>query len=157
MAYIDRDHFIALLERLGSDRDSDVLEAGREIHRTLHEAGLTWHDLLIPDEEDDQAGEFDEDDDDYETDQADDLEDEEGEDYEYEEDDDEELADEYEEPVSDTDQDRALILRILKEFKVTEDTRDDLNDLKDDIDAGVFTQSDRRYLHALLARLEGQK
>lgn len=161
MAYIDRDHFIALLERLGSDRDSDVLEAAREIHRTLHEGGVAWNDLLIPD--DDQADEFDEEDEDEDDDterqrgRSDDFEDEDDEDYEYEEDDDDDLPDEYEEPVSDTEQDRALIVRILKEFKVTEDTRDDLNDLKDDIDAGVFTQSDRRYLHALLARLEGQK
>jgi len=50
-----------------------------------------------------------------------------------------------------------MIERILRDFNVSEDTRDDLKDLKDDIDEGLFTLSDRRYLHALLARLEGQK
>ena len=156
MAYIDRDQFIALLERLGSDRDSDVLEAAREIHRTLHEAGIAWNDLLIPDDQgEDQADQFDEEDGDYEPDSNEEYEDED--DYEYDEDEDDELPDEYEEPVSDTTQDLALVQRILKEFKLSEDTRDDLNDLKEDIDAGVFTESDRRYLHALLARLEGQK
>lgn len=160
MAYIDRDQFIALLERLGSDRDSDVLAAAREIHRTLHEAGIDWNDLLIADEdeeEDDEDEDRLDEEDEYEADEDDDFEDDDEEEYEYEDDDDASSSDEDDEPVDDTDDDRAMIERILRDFKISEDTRDDLKDLKDDIDEGLFTLSDRRYLHALLARLEGQK
>lgn len=155
MAYIDRDHFLALLERLGSDRDADVLEAAREIHRSLHEAGIGWNDLLIPDEEDDDEDDDDEDrfDEEEEYEQDEDDEDDEDEEYDYED----ELDSEDDEPVDDTVEDRALIERILRDFEVSEDTRDDLKDLRDDIDEGLFTEADRRYLQALLARLEGQK
>ena len=158
MAYIDRDQFIALLERLGSDRDSDVLRAARDIHRTLHEAGISWNDLLIPDGEDDESEPLDEEENEYESESEEDFDDdyEDDEDQDYE-DDDEEFEGEDEEPVSDTKEDRDLIQRILKEFKVSQETRDDLKDLQEDIDAGVFTESDRRYLHALIARLQGSK
>lgn len=53
MAELDRAGLIALLERLGSADDATVLEAARALHRMREEAGLSWNELIRPDEEDD--------------------------------------------------------------------------------------------------------
>ena len=37
-----RDDVLELLEKLGSDRDEDVLEAAREVHARITAAGMTW-------------------------------------------------------------------------------------------------------------------
>ncbi len=70
-----RDDVIELLEKLGSDRDEDVLEAAREVHARITAAGMTWEDLLVSDggaaAENDDTGADDTDDDD--TDDADDT------------------------------------------------------------------------------------
>lgn len=46
---LDRDEIIRLLDRLGSDQDTDVLEAARELRAQLNAAGLDWDELLIAD------------------------------------------------------------------------------------------------------------
>jgi hypothetical protein len=44
-----RDDLIALLERLGDDSDEDALDAARQLHAHVTDAGLTWAELLVPD------------------------------------------------------------------------------------------------------------
>lgn len=163
MPYLDRNSFIALLEQLGSDNDQEVLAAARELDARVRAAGVGWHELLTPARNgDDQRHEQDEDeyDEDYDED-----------DYDEDDYDDEEPVDsDIDEPgrreteavvlerqrggAAGADQDSAeLIDRLLQEFDLSEETRQDLLDLKQDIAAGEFTAMDRRYLEALSARL----
>lgn len=48
MPHIDRDSFVALLDRLGDADDAAVLAAAREIDARVRGAGLDWNDLLVP-------------------------------------------------------------------------------------------------------------
>lgn len=48
MPHLDRDSFIALLDRLGDADDAAVLAAARAIDARVREAGLDWNDLLAP-------------------------------------------------------------------------------------------------------------
>jgi hypothetical protein len=46
---LDRSGLIEQLQRLGADNDATVLEAARAIHRKALESGLSWDDLIRPD------------------------------------------------------------------------------------------------------------
>jgi hypothetical protein len=48
MPNLDRDSFIALLNRLGDPDEAEALAAAREIDRRVRESGLTWSELLVP-------------------------------------------------------------------------------------------------------------
>ncbi len=45
-----RDEFIAILNRLGSDEDEEVLQAARQAHAQIAASGMSWEDLLVPEE-----------------------------------------------------------------------------------------------------------
>ena len=51
MASLDRPAIIELLGRLGAESEQTVVQAARELHAKVGEAGLTWDDLLRPDSE----------------------------------------------------------------------------------------------------------
>jgi hypothetical protein len=126
---LDRDDVIALLKRLGSDRDENVLEAARQVHVLITAAGMTWEELLIPDE---AAGD---------SDAAEDH----------------DLADEDAEPPVDQAKKNAdslaLIDKMLAKSGISEDFREELTDYKADIAEGDFGDADHRYLRALYKRL----
>ena len=137
---LKRDDIIELLNKLGSDRDEDVLEAARQAHARIAEAGVTWDDLLVPDGTD------------------------EPEEDEYEEPEDEPDEDEYEGPEDEPDkapaakagndaESRKLIDKLLARKGISDDLRAELNGYKADIAGGEFSEADRRYLNALHARL----
>lgn len=166
MPHLDRDSFVALLDQLGNDDDQEVLAAARTIHRRVTEAGLTWDLLLLPapSEEDDDVEdeeevdeEFDDDEDYLDDEQIDpdegDLADPDG----------DALPDEDDRPTSSRKRrsakaadDHAMIDRILKTYDISPQTREDLEELKQDIDEDEFTDDDRRYLQALENRLRGR-
>lgn len=165
MPYLDRDSFIALLEQLGSDNDQDVLAAARELDARVRAAGVGWTDLLTPEGDDDDQ-DFGDDEDDYDDYEGDDEDD----DYEDEAADgdlgDADLSDADSEMPAEPEPERRpdtaaadrqdsaeLIDQLLGEFDLSDETRQDLLDLKQDIAAGEFTAMDRRYLDALRARL----
>lgn len=50
MKELDRDRVVSLLGQLGELDDSQVLEAGRELHKLVTNANLGWDDLLVADE-----------------------------------------------------------------------------------------------------------
>jgi len=50
MADLDRTQLIDLLGRLSDGDDAVALAAAREVSRKLTEAGLTWNELLQPDD-----------------------------------------------------------------------------------------------------------
>lgn len=57
MASLDRTALIELLDRLGSNDDATVLEAGRAVHRMAAEAGVSWDDIIPVDRDDDVSPE----------------------------------------------------------------------------------------------------
>lgn len=47
-ANLDRAEFVALLRKLGSESDAEVLTAARDLHAKVTVAGVAWEDLLVP-------------------------------------------------------------------------------------------------------------
>jgi hypothetical protein len=155
MPYLDRESFIALLDQLGSENDDEALAAARELDRRVRAAGIGWDELLTPeedDEDDDEGAEEDFEDEDEDEDADDEAFGEEAGEAE-----DMDLEDEEARPpragAVEGEDDAALIDRMLGEFELSDETRQELLDLKQDIAAGEFTDMDRRYLAALETRL----
>ncbi len=181
---LERDDLVGLLKRLGNEPDEEVLEAARQVHARITAAGMTWDDLLIPDQADDETADFDEADeadasddtdeaddadDSDDTDDADDAEyegeedgEDEGEDEEDEEDGDEEDEDdESAEPTAETAGKNAetltLIGKLLAKSGISQDLREELQGYKTDIAEGDFREADRRYLQAISERLSKRR
>lgn len=175
---LSRDDVIAWLEKLGAERDQEVLEAARQVHARIAASGMTWEDLLVSDggdtgatgENDDTDDDTDtDDDDDYDTDdddnadEADEADDDESADDTGESDDiddDDESPDPEEETTPPTGKagkkhadSMALIGELLAKSDISADMREELEGYKADIAAGEFTTGDRRYLSAAHKRL----
>ena len=140
---LERQVVIELLNKLGSDQDEEVLEAARQAHARVTAAGLSWEDLLVPEESED-----------------DDLDEEDFADEEDEEEEDGEL-DEPEPEAEESPAERAeknapslqLIEKLLAKSDISETLREELDGYKADIADGEFDEGDRRYLRALEGRL----
>ncbi len=183
---LKRDEVVGLLKRLGSEPDEDVLEAARQVHARITAAGMTWDDLLVPDQAADEADDFDDTDDAEDTDDTDDAED--AEDFDDTDDADdaddtddaddaddtdnaddtdaddagyEDLEDESAEPAAETAGKNAasltLIGKLLAKSGISEDLREELKGYKADIAEGDFREADRRYLRAISERLSKRK
>jgi hypothetical protein len=137
MPNLDRDSFIALLNRLGDPDEAEALAAAREIDRRIRESGLTWSELLAPpssatnaENYDDYRGAFTDDD----------------------------LFDMTPgRPRESYGSDTALIEELLTNQDLTPETRQELIDFKSDIAEGEFTDMDAKYLRDLHARLSRQQ
>jgi len=142
----DRDGVIELLGKLGDPDDAEALAAARKLHEQISGAGLTWDDLLIPEEGATVSGAsiVADDDDDY-----DDVEDADDGDPGPAADDGEAVA------TGEAATDLKLIERLLSGKEVSSSLREELEGYKEDIKEGEFTTSDRRYLEALDKRLSG--
>ncbi len=143
-----RDEVIELLNRLGSDRDEDVLEAAREVHARITAAGTTWEELLVPDG---AAAESDDEIDDDADDADDDT-------------DDAEFLDPEDETTRPADaagakhaDSIALIDKLLAKSDISSDMREELEGYKTDIAAGEFDTRDRRYVSAVYKRLSKRR
>jgi hypothetical protein len=157
---LERDDIVGLLKRLGNEPDEEVLEAARQVHARITAAGMTWDDLLIPDQADDETEDFDEADDSDDTDDADDSDDtDDADDAEYEDEEDEE--DEGAEPTAETAGKNAetltLIGKLLAQSGISQDLRDELEGYKTDLAEGDFREADRRYLQAISERLSKRR
>ncbi len=130
MPFMDRDNFIALLERLG-DRDDDVaLDAARTIHARVADSGFGWTDLLVPAPSDAAA----------DTPQAAPV----------------PQADPPPAPTLTVDGDIIAVLDgLLAHPEISTDTRLDLQAMKDDAESGRLDPGDERYARALAVRLSG--
>lgn len=131
MAEISRIELLALLQRLGSAEDAEVLAAARELNRRVTEANLAWGDLIAAEAagEDGPEGGLDD------------------------------LGGAHAEdgPVGgDLAADLALVDRLLAGLALATDTRDDLETIRRDIQRGDFTALDRKYLQDLAKRLQGR-
>jgi hypothetical protein len=129
MPFLDRQGFISLLERLGDPDDAVVVRSAREIHRRMQAAGVSWDELLrAPAEDDDSL-----------TSSAMPV--------------DPELLDL---PADAAVDDLALIDGLLAGDALSETTRQEIEDMRADIQRGDFTARDRKYLQDLAARLRRQ-
>ena len=139
---IPREDMIELLNRLGADQDGDVLEAAREVHARITAADMTWDELLVPDQADDDDDESDE------SDESDAIE---------SSDPDEETN----EPAGAADarnaETLALIDKLLAMRGISADLREELKDYKTDIAEGEFETRDHRYIRAVHARLSKRR
>jgi len=124
MTDVDRAALIELLNRLGSDDDAAVLATARDLHRRVAESGLSWDELLRLGQ---NAGEA----------ASDELDGNEGDANAASPDDAETMR---------------LIERLLRK-DVSADLREDLTEMKHQLDQGALEQDDRRYLRALAKRL----
>jgi hypothetical protein len=126
-----RDDLIGLLERLDSDRDEEVLEAARELQARIVDAGLTWEDLLVPEE---AAGAVDD-----------------------AEDQGPEPAKAPAEKTGRTTETLALIGKMLARPGISEDFREELEGYKQDIAESAFDDRDHDYVRALYKRLSTRR
>lgn len=142
---IDRDEVINLLEKLGGERDEEVLAAARQVHERITAAGLTWEDLLEPD--DDGLDDFDD------TEEPDEEPDEDPDDDTEDGDAEDEAPVSPEERAGKDAESRALIDKLLARSGFSDDFREELQDYRTDIDEGNFEAADHRYVQALYKRL----
>jgi hypothetical protein len=139
-ANLDRQEFIALLKKLGSDNDAEALSAARDLHAKVTVAGVSWDSILAPDveDEDDAAEETvshsaNDDAGDEQVLSAPDA----------------DLG-----TVNDAEKKDALsLIETIGAMKVSAQTKAELADYKSDIAAGEFQKMDLRYLRALHKRL----
>jgi hypothetical protein len=161
---MDRDSFIKICDRMMADDDAEALGAAREIRTNLIAAGLTWDDVLAPqdvaEEELVEAGEeLVEKEADDNLDDAneilDEVEEDNDEDEEVEEVDKESVGSEGDSGVN--AEALATIKRLLKRSDISASLREELEDYKIDIQDGEFDAGDRKYIKALTARLKSKK
>ncbi|MDG2033911.1 MAG: hypothetical protein P8J29_08235 [Rhodospirillales bacterium] len=162
LANLDREKFIELLGKLGSEKDEDALSAARDLNAQVTVAQLSWDDLLVPDQGeasvarddagddagDDSGDDAGEDDGDYRSDllDANDADDDEDEDNLFDEDDEKDLTDE--------EKSEALsLIDKISALEISKGTKEELTEYKKDIDDGDFAHMDLRYLRALYGRL----
>ena len=146
LASLDREKFIELLNKLGSEGDEEALSAARDLHAQVTVAQLSWDDLLVPDEVDTPM--VMDDTVDHESDHldADEADEDQGDDIVFDEDDDRDLTDE------EKSEALALIDKI-STLEISAGTKEELTEYKQDIEDGDFAQMDLRYLRALHGRL----
>ncbi len=164
---IPREDVIELLNRLGSDRDEDVLEAAREVHARITAGNMTWDQLLVPDHADDDEIN----DDEIGDDEIDEIDDDESEDSDDSDDSDAiESSDSDEEatepagaagvkdaPDAKNAESLALIDKLLAMRGISTDLREELKGYKTDIAEGEFEIRDRRYIGAVHKRLSKRR
>ena len=121
---LDRNEIIELLNRLGGDRDEDVLEAARAAHSLIDAAGADWDELLVNGESDveDESAIVDE-------------------------------ASEPAAKGGGKGGSRKLIEKLLAGKGVSASLRQELKDYLTDIEEGDFDEADARYISALAKRL----
>ena len=149
-----RDELVELLNKLGSEDEGETLEAARQAHARIAAAGVSWEDLLVPD---DAAAENNEPAEEPTEEPAEEPADESG------ETEDGELGVAEDESPAErtgaggTDQDAeslALIGELLARSDISAELRSELEDYKTDIAEGEFVAADRRYLRAVRQRLK---
>ena len=137
LANLDRQKFIEMLGKLGSEKDEDALSAARDLHAQVTVAQLSWDDLLVPDQVDAPVARDDGKDDDGDYEDDDNL---------FDQDDEKDLTDE------EKSEALSLIDKIFA-LEISKGTKEELKEYKQDIDDGEFAQMDLRYLRALHNRL----
>jgi hypothetical protein len=134
---LERDDFLVLLEKLRSEEDGVILTTVNDINTKMLDAGVSWDDLLIS--QDDIQEEDDED-----------------EDVINHEDETEDDSNDTFEPLNDEEKREAeSLIGAIRGMKVSAATKKELDEYVEDINEGEFELMDLRYLRALKERLSG--
>ena len=130
---LDRDDFLVLLEKLKSEEDAVVLATINDINAKMSDAGVSWDDLLIS---------------------QDDIQVEDGEDViDHEVETENDSGDTFE-PLNDEEKREAeSLIGAIRGMKVSTATKKELDEYVEDIKEGEFELMDLRYLRALKERL----
>ena len=140
---LERDHVIELLNALGSAQDEDALSAARTLHLKITQARMSWDDLLVADNSENN-----------ELKEREELEDEELEDEDGVEDNTSKLSQSSAHVNSVDDAETlTLIEKLLARKGNSVDLQEELEGYKLDIANGEFEISDHSYIKALYARL----
>ena len=122
---LNRTEIIRLLKNLGSSQDVDVLSAARDLNQQITSSGLDWDELLIPEEEQSSH-----------------------------------VSENHEEKdiidsnvKGDINSSLTLIEKILSDPERSDALREELEEYKNDISNGDFTDDDHKYVRALFDRL----
>ena len=130
---LERADFLVLLEKLRSEEDAVVLATINDINAKMSDAGVSWDDLLISQ-------------DDIQVEDSVDVIDHEG---ETENDSDDTL-----EPLNEEEKREAeSLIGVIRGMKVSTATKKELDEYVEDIKEGDFELMDLRYLRALKERL----
>ena len=131
MPFMDRDGFIDLLNRLGDEDDQVVLAAARTIHARVAESGYGWDGLLVgADAHTSRPAPPDA-----------------------------SIPDPNPAPgrgphgPAEDEDDAALIARLLSDFVLSDDTRQDLLDMQGEAGRGTLPSGDSKYIRDLATRL----
>ena len=129
---LNREEFLVLLEKLSSSKESEVLSIVEEINNKISNAGVTWDQLLISS---DGEEEFEESDDD-EINHNEDVEESDS------------------KPISKTEITEAKkLIQAIDAISKSELTKQELREYEEDLKEGDFEQMDLQYLRALKDRL----
>ena len=140
---LERDRVIELLNALGSAQDEDALSAARTLHLTITQARMSWDDLLVADNSENN-----------ELEEREELEDEELEDEDGVEDNTSKLSQSSAHVNSVDDAETlTLIEKLLARKGNSVDLQEELEGYKLDIANGDFEFNDHSYIKALYARL----
>ena len=130
---LERADFLVLLEKLRSEEDAVVLATINDINAKMSDAGVSWDDLLIS---------------------QDDIQVEDGEDATDQEGETENDSGEFFEPLNDEEKREAeSLIGAIRGMKVSTATKKELDEYVEDIKEGEFELMDLRYLRALKERL----
>ena len=133
---LERDDFLVLLEKLKSEDDKEILSAARDINAKMTVAGVSWDDLLISQDEPIENIDASHDNDHGNQNDAN-----------------EHTDDNFETLNDDESQEAISLIKTIENMKVSETTKQELSEYKDDLKEGEFEKMDLRYLRALKARL----
>ena len=130
---LERDDFLVLLEKLRSEEDGVILTTVNDINAKMSDAGVSWDDLLISQ-------------DDIQVEDSVDVIDHEGET--------ENDSDDILEPLNEEEKREAeSLIGAIRGMKVSAATKKELDEYVEDINEGEFELMDLRYLRALKERL----
>ena len=133
---LERDDFLVLLEKLKSEDDKEILSAARDINAKMTVAGVSWNDLLISQDEAIENIDASHDND-----------------HGNQNDENEHTDDNFEALNDEESQEAISLIKTIENMKVSETTKQELSEYKDDLKEGEFEKMDLRYLRALKARL----
>jgi len=131
---LNRDEFLELLEKLSSTKKSDVLSIVEEINNKMSNAGVTWDQLLISSQAEEEE-EVEEPDDD----EVNNIED---------------VEESKSQPISKTEiTEVKKLIKAIDAISKSDATKQELREYEEDLKEGDFEQMDLQYLRALKDRL----
>ena len=133
---LNRDEFLELLEKLSSTKKSDVLSIVEEINNKMSNAGVTWDQLLISSQAEEEEEEEVEEPDDDEVSNIEDVEESKS------------------QPISKTEiTEVKKLIQAIDAISKSDATKQELREYEEDLKEGDFEQMDLQYLRALKDRL----